>query len=99
MPKSYLEDLCWRAVWLHIAQGMSYPEISSLLYMSERSVQRYMERFHTAGEVAPTEQKRGPDKILSEFEQFTILQTLIHKPTQCSDLRSVNGQFPDVLIT
>ena len=25
--------------------------------------------------------KRGPDKILSEFEQFTILQTLIHKPS------------------
>ena len=78
MPKSYSEDLHWRAVWLHIAQGMSYHDISMLLYMSERSVQMYMEQFHT---VDPTIQKRGPDKILSDFEQFTILQTLIHKPT------------------
>ena len=35
MPKSYSEDLRWRAVWLHIAQGMSYADISRMLYMSE----------------------------------------------------------------
>ena len=71
MPKSYSEDLRWRAVWLHIAQGMSYKEISRLLYMSERSVLRYMELFHATGTVAAVAQKRGPDKILSDFEQFT----------------------------
>ena len=71
MPKSYSEDLRWRAVWLHIAQGMSYQDISRLLFMSERSVQRYMERFHATGTVAPTLQKRGPDKILTEFQQFS----------------------------
>ena len=54
MPKSYLENLRWRAVWLHIVQGMTYQEISKLLYMSERSIQRYMERFHATGSVAPT---------------------------------------------
>lgn len=46
-----------------------------------------MERFDATREVAPTVQKRGPDKILSEFEQFTILQNLIHKPS--SYLREV----------
>ena len=94
MPKSYSEDLRWRAVWLHIAQGMSYQDISRLLYMSERSVQRYMERFHATGTVAPTLQKRGPDKILTEFQQFTILQTLIHKPT--SYLHEVQDQLFEV---
>ena len=94
MPKSYSEDLRWRAVWLHIAQGMSYKEISRLLYMSERSVQRYMELFHTTGTVAAVVQKRGPDKILSDFEQFTVLQTLIHKPT--SYLHEVQAQLFDV---
>ena len=94
MPKSYSEDLRWRAVWLHIAQGMSYHDISMLLYMSERSVQRYMERFHATRTVAPTIQKRGPDKILSDFEQFTILQTLIHKPT--SYLHEVQDQLFEV---
>ena len=78
IPKSYLEDLHWRAVWLHIAQGMTYQGISRLLYVSERSIQRYMEQFYATGTVA---QKRRQDKFLSDFEQLTILQTLIHKPT------------------
>ena len=96
VPKSYSEDLRWRAVWLHIAQGMSYQDISRLLYMSERSVQRYMERFHATETVAPTLQKRGPDKILTEFQQFTILQTLIHKPT--SYLHEVQDQVTGVWV-
>ena len=69
-------------------------ELPRLLYMSERSVQRYMERFHSTGDVAPTVQKRGPKKALSEFEQFTILQTLIHKPT--SYLHEVQEQLFEV---
>ena len=63
--------------------------------MSERSVQRYMEQFHATGTVAPTIQKRGPDKILSEFKQFTILQTLIHKPI--SYLHEVQDQLFEVI--
>ena len=62
--------------------------------MSERSIQRYMEQFHATGSVVPTAQKRGPDKLLSDFEQFTILQTLIHKPT--SYLHEVQDQLFEV---
>ena len=96
MPKPYSEDLRWRAVWLNIAQGMSYSDISAVLYMSERSVQRYMELFHATGHVSATSQKRGPSKCLTEFEQFIvlqvlILQVLIHQPT--SYLHEVQDQL------
>ena len=81
MPKAYSEDLRWRAVWLHIVSGMSYTEIANVLFMSEKSVQRYLQLFHATGSITPAHQSRGPAKILCEFEVFTILQTLIQKPT------------------
>ena len=81
MPKAYSEDLRWRAVWLHIVNGMSKSEIATVLFMCEKSVQRYLQLFQTTGNVTPTNQIRGPTKILCDFEVFTILQCLIHKPT------------------
>ena len=59
MPKPYSEDLRWRAVWLNIAQGMSYPDVSAVLYMSERSVQRYMELFHATGHISNFPEERS----------------------------------------
>ena len=81
MPKAYSEDLRWRAVWLHLIRGMSYTDVAQVLFMCEKSVQRYLALFYATGNVAPHDQKRGPDKKLTEFELFTILQSLIIKPT------------------
>ena len=63
--------------------------------MSERSIHRHMEQFHATGTVAPTARKRGPDKLLSDIEQFTILQTFIHKPI--SYLHEVQDQLFEVI--
>ena len=41
MPKSYSEDLRWRAVWLAVVRGLSVWEIASVLFMCEKSVHRY----------------------------------------------------------
>ena len=81
MPKAYSEDLRWRAVWLHLVRGLSYTDVAQTLFMCEKSVQRYLALFHATGGVDPMVQKRGPDKCLTEFELFTILQSLIIKPT------------------
>lgn len=81
MPKPYSEDLRWRTVWLNVVRGMTSYEIADTLFMCERSVQRYLSFFHTTGSVTPKKSTGGPDKILSEFEQFSILQTLIHNPS------------------
>ena len=54
-----------------------------------------MEQFHATGTVAPTARKRGPDKLLSDIEQFTILQTFIHKPI--SYLHEVQDQLFEVI--
>lgn len=80
MPKSYSEDLRWRAIWLHIVRGMSVCDIAEGLFMCERSVQRYLALFHSTGSVAPKKSSGGPGKILNEFEEMCVLQTLIHTP-------------------
>ena len=51
MPKSYSEDLRWRAVWLYIVRGMTFLEVADVLFMYVRSVQRYLHLFHSTGSV------------------------------------------------
>ena len=81
MPKAYSEDLRWRAVWLHVVSEMSPADIADVLFMAERSVYRYLALFHATGSVEPKEHNSGPDKVLNDLELFTIMQSLIHKPT------------------
>ena len=78
MPKAYSDDLRWRAVWLHLVRGKSYKDVEQVLFMCEKSVQRYLAIFHATGNVSPHEQKRGPEKSLTDFEFFTILQFPYH---------------------
>ena len=65
---------------MHFVQGLSYKNISELLFMCEKSVQRYLALYKSTGSVSPHQQKFGPNTVLSEFEVFTILQSLIVKP-------------------
>ena len=81
MPRAYSEDLRWRSVWMAIVRGMNCSEIAHHLFMCEKSVHRYLIQFELTGNVVPKEYIRGPDRMLSEFEQFTILQTFVHRPT------------------
>ena len=78
MPKAYSEDLRWRAVWLNIVRGMSYKDIA---FICEKSVQRYLTLFHGTGSVTPQPPTGGPSKVLNELEEFTVMQSIIHKPT------------------
>ena len=80
MPKSYSEDLRWRAVWLHLIRRLSYAEIAEVLFMCEKSVKRYIDMFNSTGSVAPTKQNNGPQRLLSEDEQLIVVQSVIHQP-------------------
>ena len=75
--KAYSDDLRWRAVWLHIFSGLDNEEVRKLLYMSSRSVRRYTEKYYTTSTVRPANQRHGPPRILTYFEQLTVLQLLL----------------------
>jgi transposase len=81
MPVGYSVDLRWRAVWLHLICGKSRCEIADLLFMSKRSVDRYIALYQSTGTVEPSKQRHGPPCVLSEFEQISLLQSLVNKPT------------------
>ena len=48
--------------------------------MSESSVLRYLHLFQTTGDVLAKNQRHGPLPSLSDFEELTVLQTLLDKP-------------------
>ena len=87
MPKAYSQDLQWRAVWLNIVRGMTYiySDIATVLFMSEKSVYKYLSQFHATGSVEPKEPSGDHSKALTEFESFTVLQSILHKPTAYLD--------------
>ena len=72
----YSTDLQWRAVWLVTLHGMTY-EVNKVLFISEKSVGRYVDHFSSTGKVDPEKQRHGPECLLSEFEQTTVLQAMI----------------------
>lgn len=80
MPKAYAVDLRWRVVWLYLAQNRSSSEISSLLLLSERSVRRYISLFYRTGDVEPVSQRHGPQKLLGDFGQLTLLHIILSNP-------------------
>lgn len=97
MPPPYSDDLRWRIVWLRIARDMSPSEIADLLCISESSVRRYTERFYASGSVSPSEYHHGPHKLLDDFEQVTVMQSLLNKPSMyltelCDELFEATGR-------
>ena len=82
---------------LHITRGITAKEVANLLCVSESSVWRYVKLFHMTGSVSPADCRHGPQKVLSEFEQLTVVQSLLNKPNMylsevCDDLFEATGR-------
>lgn len=57
-------------------QGKPISQVAREMYVSHSTVERFLHRYHTTGEVRATQQKllHGPDRLLDDFEQLTVLQ-------------------------
>ena len=100
MPVGYSVDLRWTAVWLHLICNKSRYEIADL-FMSKRSVDRYISLYQSTGTVEPSKQHHGPLCLLSEFEQVSPPQSLVNKPTMYleelqSELYNLTGTWVHV---
>ena len=60
-------DLRWRAVYAYYEQSLSMAAIAERLYVGERSVRRWIERFRNTGGVSPSRQRRLPKMTASLF--------------------------------
>ena len=55
--------------------------ISRELYLSERTIERYILRFRATGDVIPCKQRHGPLPAMTEFEELTVLELLLNNPS------------------
>ena len=75
MLKSYSEDLRWHG---QPVSETHFP--SGKRNVSHSTVERFLHRYYPTGEVRATQQKHGPDRLLDDFEQLTVLQSFLNKP-------------------
>lgn len=76
MAKGYSDDFKWRTVFQVCLQGKTIEPVAHDMYVSHSSVERLVHLVHTIGNVTSLQQKRGPDRKLSEFN-LTVLQSFL----------------------
>ena len=81
MPVPYSVDLRWRAVWMAVICNMCTKEVSRLLSLCEKSVQRYVKLFKTTGDVVPMKRRNGPMRLMDNHEELVILGFLLEQPS------------------
>ena len=100
MPNPYSLDLRWRVVWLSLTRRYSAIEISQLLQVSEHTVRQYITMFQQTGDVEPKQYRHGPLRLLSEFEQLTLLQIILQNPgIYLDEVQSKLGDIFGVLVS
>ena len=67
-------------MWLHHYKEVSNKDIADLLYVHITTVRRIIRLFDTTGDIAPVSYKPGPKCMLSEPEQYTIIELLLANP-------------------
>ena len=73
----YSIDLRWQIVWIYLTQNLSVADIASLVFVSERTVWRYIALFQQTGDVEPQQREHGPQKMLGDLEQLTLLHLIL----------------------
>ena len=61
-------------------QGKTIQEVSRDMYVSHSTVERLLHLYRTTGDVRSLQDKHGPERKLSEFEELTILQSFLNNP-------------------
>ena len=51
MPRPYSEHLRWRAIWMKEILGFQVDEVAAALWMSPRTIERYVSKVLNSGDV------------------------------------------------
>ena len=65
--------------------------------MSKRSVDRYIALYQSTGTVDPSKQCHGPPRVLNEFEQISLLQSPVNKPTMYLLVEKLQSELYDMM--
>ena len=80
--KPYSYNLRWRIVWAYYrpTYHLTQKEISDQFHVSEQTVHRYLQLFRQTGDVEIRHRRDGPEKLLGNFEQLTLLRLVLIQP-------------------
>ena len=78
MPRAYSPDLRWRSIWFTEIMGFQIDEVSVLLQMSKRTIDRYVEKFRRLGNVDTAVIGRPYSCIaMHPHEELVIMEVLL----------------------
>ena len=72
-------------MWLHHYKEYSNQDIAELLYIHVATVRRIITQFNTYGDVSPASYKHGPNRMLGQQDEETIIELLMDNPAMYLD--------------
>ena len=81
MPRPYSEDLRWRAIWMKEFLRYSVDEVAAALYMSPKTIRRYVSKCLNSGEVKAETFGRPLNSFQMHLHvEFVIMEAVLDHP-------------------
>lgn len=81
MPRPYSNDLRWRAIWMVELLGYSVDEVAATLFMSPRTVERYISKCLNTGDVNSEKLGRPFNSFaMHPHVEFVIMEAILEQP-------------------
>ena len=81
MPRPYSEDLRWRAIWMKEFLRYSVDEVAAALYISPKTILRYVSKCLNSGEVKAETLGRPLNSFLMHpHVEFVIMEAVLDHP-------------------
>lgn len=81
MPRPYSDDLRWRAIWMKEFLGYSVDDVAATLFMSPRTVERYISKCLNTGDVKSETLGRQLNSFaMHPHVEFVIMEAVLEHP-------------------
>ena len=81
MPRPYSEDLRWRAIWMKEMLGFQVDEVAAALWMSPRTIERYVSKVLNFGDVKAGIIGRPANSVaMHQHVEFLIMEAVLEHP-------------------
>ena len=81
MPRPYSEDLRWRAIWMKEMLGFQVDEVAAALWLSPRTIERYVSRVLNSGDVKAGIIGRPANSVaMHQHVEFLIIEAVLEIP-------------------
>ena len=81
MPRSCCEDLRWRDIWLKEILGFQVDEVAAALWMSPRTIERYVSKVLNSGDVKAGIIGRPANSVaMHPHVEFLIMEAVLEHP-------------------